>query len=218
MTFSTQVLRAAFLLQVGPEILAALGKHLKSTKSQMMKLSKYCGRAHKGIWPPSKKVCSRQTRMLPENIVKVIISFHILTCFSLPTEQGDALVISRKVGALPLALHQAGSYISAMQIPFSTYLFRFESTFAEVAAKRPPTVVWQYRDDTVFTTWEVSFNALGPAAQELLLLFGFLENESISEELLPLERLNSGFRIGELSFLFLHLVNGLRLLANSQQL
>ena len=49
-----------------------------------------------------------------------------------------------------------------MQIPFNKYLVRFKSTFAEVTAKRPPTVVWQYRDETVFTTWEVSFNALSP--------------------------------------------------------
>ena len=114
------------------------------------------------------------------------------------------------MGALPLALSQAGSYISAMQIPFSKYLLRFESAFVEVTTKRPPTVVWHYRDDTVFTTWEVSFNALGPAAQELLLLFGFFDSESIPEELIPLERLNNEFRIGEISFLF-HLTTGLRL-------
>ena len=112
------------------------------------------------------------------------------------------------MGALPLALNQAGSYISAMQIPFSKYLLQFESAFVEVTTKRPQTVVWQYRDDTVFTTWEVSFNALGPAAQELLLLFGFLDNESIPEELMPRERLSNGFKIGELSFL-LHPVNRL---------
>ena len=72
-------------------------------------------------------------------------------------------------------------------------------------AKRPPTAVWQYRDDSVFTTWEVPFNALGPAAQELLLLFGFLDNECIPEELPSLEWRNNDFRIGDLSFLF-HLV------------
>ena len=117
------------------------------------------------------------------------------------TERSDAVAIIRKVGALPLALEQAGSYVSTIQIPFSKYLLRFEGAFAEVTAKKPPTAVWQYRDDTVFTTWEVSFNALGPAAQELLLLFGFLDNESIPEELLPLERLRNEFRIGEASFL-----------------
>ena len=98
-----------------------------------------------------------------------------------------------------------------MQIPFSRYLRRFEGAFAEIAAKKPPRVVWQYRDDTVFTTWEVSFNALGPAAQELLLLFGFLDNESIPEELLPLERLNDGFEIGVLSFLLFYLLTEARL-------
>ena len=124
--------------------------------------------------------------------------------FHVGVEQSDAIAIVRRVGALPLALDQAGSYVSAMQIPFSRYLVLFESAFAEVTAKRPPTVVWQYRDETVFTTWEVSFNALGPAAQELLLLFGFLDNESIPEELLPLDRLRNEFRIGEHSFPFFH--------------
>ena len=103
-----------------------------------------------------------------------------------------------------------------MQIPFSKYLLKFESTFAEVAAKKPPMVVWQYRDDTVFTTWEVSFNALSPAAQEVLLLLGFFDNQSIPEELLSLERLNDGFQIGELSFLIFHLVTRTRLYSNSR--
>ena len=135
--------------------------------------------------------------------------------FLVGVEQSDAVGIVRKVGALPLALNQAGSYISAMQISFSSYLLRFESAFVEVTTKRPPTVVWHYRDDTVFTTWEVSFNALGPAAQELLLLFGFFDSESIPEELLPLERLNNEFRIGEISFPF-HLTTGLRLDLNHE--
>ena len=102
-----------------------------------------------------------------------------------------------------------------MQIPLSKYLLQFERTFSKVTAKKPPAVVWQYRDDTVFTTWEVSFNALGPAAQGLLLLFGFLDNESIPEELLPLEGLNRGFRIGGPSFLLPHLVTGSRPYSNS---
>ena len=101
-----------------------------------------------------------------------------------------------------------------MQIPFSKYLRQFEDNFAEVARIKPPTAVWQYRDDSVFTTWEVSFNALGPAAQELLLLFGFFDNESIPEELLPLKRLNDEFEIGECSFQF-HLVTRSRLDSDS---
>ena len=98
-----------------------------------------------------------------------------------------------------------------MQIPFRKYLVQFESAFVKVTAKKPLAVVWQYRDDTVFTTWDVSFNALGPAAQELLLLFGFFDNESIPEELFPLERLNGEFKIGGLSFPLFQLVNVLGL-------
>ena len=130
-------------------------------------------------------------------------------------EQSDATAIVEKLGALPLALDQAGSYISTMQIPFSKYLVRFESAFAEVTAKKPPAVVWQYRSDTVFMTWEVSFNAMSPAAQELLLLLGFFDNQSIPEELLPLERLKNEFKIGGLSFLF-HLVRRPGLYSNSR--
>ena len=131
------------------------------------------------------------------------------------SEQSDAIAIVEKLGALPLALDQAGSYISAMQIPFGKYLVRFECAFAEVTAKKPPTVVWQYRSDTVFTTWEVSFNALSPAAQELLLLLGFFDNQSIPEELLPLERLNKEFKIGKFSFP-VHLVRRPGLYPNSR--
>ena len=152
--------------------------------------------------------------MLLENIVDRNIGTYS-DLFRANSEQSDAIAIVGKLGALPLALDQAGSYISAMQISFSKYLVRFESAFAEVTAKKPPTVVWQYRRDTVFTTWEVSFGALSPAAQELLLLLGFFDNQSIQEELLPLERLNNEFKIGGLSFLF-HLVRRPGLYSNSR--
>ena len=136
--------------------------------------------------------------------------------FFVDSEQSPAIAIVRKLGSLPLALDQAGSYVHTRRISFSKYLLQFEDAFAEVTAKKPPTVGSQYRDDTVFTTWEVSFNALSPASQELLLLFGFFDNESIPEELLPLERLNDGFKIGELTFLLFHLVIRTRLFSNGR--
>ena len=144
---------------------------------------------------------------------------NIVTYFDLflaGTEQSDAQAIVRKAGALPLALDQAGSYVSSLRIPFSKYLLQFEGAFARVTAKKPPGAVWKYRDDTVFTTWEVSFNALGSAAQELLLLFGFFDNASISEELLPRERLNHEFVIGEPSFSLVHPINILKLNSSSR--
>ena len=169
----------------------------------------------KGMYSPPHCMKRFHTRNLNRNPVrawlrplvlitlKSEISMGIMTIgacsdlFLVDAEKNAAVAIVRKVGSLPLALDQAGSYVRTSQISFSKYLLRFEDTFAEVAAKNPPTVGGQRRGDTVFTTWEVSFNALGPAAQELLLLFGFLDNESISEELLSLEGLNNGFRIGK---------------------
>ena len=173
----------------------------------------------KGMYSPPHLMKRFHTRNLKPNPVRdwlrplVVISLKsgismgimtIGTCsdlFLVDAEQSATVAIVRKVGSLPLALDQAGSYVRTGQISFSEYLLRFESTFAKVTAKKPPKVGGECRGDTVFTTWEVSFNALGPAAQELLLLFGFLDNESISEELLSLEGLNNGFRIGKPLFL-----------------
>jgi hypothetical protein len=47
--------------------------------------------------------------------------------------------------------------------------------------------VWQYGKQTVFTTWEISFDAIkaeNQAAAEVLLLWGFLSSEKIQTELL----------------------------------
>lgn len=107
----------------------------------------------------------------------------------------SALTIVKKLGSLPLALDQAGAYICAIRISFSQYLPRFEARFKEIAAKRPPKGVWSY-EETVFTTWEVSFRALRSPAQELLLLCAFFDNEDIWEGLLPQKELKEKFGIG----------------------
>ena len=47
--------------------------------------------------------------------------------------------------------------------------------------------MWDYRNDTVFTTWEISFEAIkdrDPQAAHLLLLCGFLGKDDIWEGLL----------------------------------
>lgn len=100
-------------------------------------------------------------------------------------DRSAAIDIVEELGALPLALDQAGSYISSTQIAYDQYLPRFNGAFAKIAGKRPPTSVWKYRrEDTIFTTWEISFSTLSTDAQELLLLCGFWDNEDIWEGLL----------------------------------
>jgi hypothetical protein len=111
-------------------------------------------------------------------------------------EQDDAAALVAKLGALPLALDQAGAYIFSRQITFREYIQRFEQEFTELACRKPPNPVGHYLEDAVFTTWEISFSSLGPAGQKLLNLCALLDNEDIPEELLPLEKLEEEFGIG----------------------
>lgn len=59
----------------------------------------------------------------------------------------------------------------------------FRQTFWE----KTPSYVWRYRDDTVFTTWEISFQAIeeeNKDAAKLLLLCSFLSNNDIWYDML----------------------------------
>jgi len=103
------------------------------------------------------------------------------------TESDIAKQLAVKLGFLPLALTQAGSYISHTQISFQKYLSLLNGKFTTVAKKRGPECSPdQGTEDpkrTVFTTWEISFASLSHPAQELLLLCGFLANADIPDEL-----------------------------------
>ena len=101
-------------------------------------------------------------------------------------EYEKARAIVREVGYLPLAIDQAGAYLYALQKPLESYLPLFKQSIKSVLNKRPPDAVWQYRNETVFTTWEVSFSALkqrDPTAAEFLLICSFLSSDDISEDL-----------------------------------
>jgi hypothetical protein len=97
-----------------------------------------------------------------------------------------------KLGFLPLALTQAGSYISHMQTSFQHYLNLLDGEFGKVAKSGGPGWLSDLRtgnlNRNVFTTWEVSFARLSRPAQELLLLCGFLANADIPDKLFLQER------------------------------
>ncbi|CCX33417.1 Similar to Nephrocystin-3; acc. no. Q6AZT7 [Pyronema omphalodes CBS 100304] len=111
------------------------------------------------------------------------------------TEQTEAELLVKKLGGLPLALDQAGSYIWSRSISISQYLSRFEKQFAVVTSERPPEAGGQKYRETVFSTWEISFSSLGENAQQLLLLLAFFNNEDIWEGLLLPDVLASQFGI-----------------------
>lgn len=102
------------------------------------------------------------------------------------TERDIARQVAVKLGFLPLALAQAGSYIAQRQISFQKYLTLLYGDFRTIAT-RGGAKGTKNLNRTIFTTWEISFASLSHPAQELLLLCGFLENADIPDELLVQE-------------------------------
>lgn len=101
----------------------------------------------------------------------------------------EARRIVQKLGYLPLAIDQAGAYLSRLSKPLYTFLPLFESNFKTVLGKKPPEAVWQYGEKTVVTTWEISFQAIqdqDPQAAKLLLLCSFISHEDIDAGFLSL--------------------------------
>ena len=90
-----------------------------------------------------------------------------------------------KLGRLPLAINQAGAFISQRQISFQRYLPLLDGGL-EASTAGAPVQRWGQQTKSILTTWEISFDSLSPSAQELLLLCGFLANEDIPEEIFNL--------------------------------
>jgi len=82
------------------------------------------------------------------------------------------------LGDLPLALEQAGAYMETKAKPLDKYLKSFQERRLGVLAKSRPS---DY-PDTVATTWDISFQAVGkdyPVARELLQFFSYLAPDDI---------------------------------------
>ncbi|KAI5840255.1 hypothetical protein DFP73DRAFT_597678 [Morchella snyderi] len=99
-------------------------------------------------------------------------------------DYAEARNISKRLGYFPLALDQAGGYISSKQIPISNYLPLYTANYKRVASKSHRKSVERDSHDTVYITWKISFDSLPKPASELLLLCSFLGGVDISEELL----------------------------------
>ncbi|KAL7270250.1 hypothetical protein RUND412_007045 [Rhizina undulata] len=101
------------------------------------------------------------------------------------SEISEAQEIVKAFGGLPLALDQAGAYISFLQRTFSAHRVKMlmkegmKAIFIEELDE--PSLSSQKA--SVRTTWELSFQELTEDARELLHLCAFLNNEEISEQL-----------------------------------
>ena len=101
--------------------------------------------------------------------------------------------LAKALGYLPLALEQAAAYLAQNRmIRIVEYLERFEEqqiAFTEKAKSKRP-LKGGY-EETVATTWEISFEKLPESAREALLALVFLNPENI-----PLDLFHEGRHLG----------------------
>ncbi|KAI9858058.1 MAG: hypothetical protein M1813_007870 [Trichoglossum hirsutum] len=105
--------------------------------------------------------------------------------------------VIQKLGYLPLAIDQAGAYISARKLPLQLFAKHYNER-KEFVLKHTPSL-WEYRrrlgedkDETllsVFTTWELSFQQIGKNEDEramighFLTLSAFFDATNVGEDL-----------------------------------
>ncbi|MBO0794187.1 MAG: helix-turn-helix domain-containing protein, partial [Ktedonobacteraceae bacterium] len=96
-----------------------------------------------------------------------------------------ALSISHELGGLPLALDQAGAYLSTTKCSLSTYQQLYQQRRAHLLKERRGANA--DHPEPVATTWNISFRNVeqqNPAAADLLRLCAFLAPDAIPEMIL----------------------------------
>ena len=108
----------------------------------------------------------------------------------------EAALLTKELGALPLALEQAAAYISASPIPlsFKDYLDKFKAVKLRLLKQQSATALTSLEAQhrlSVHTTWELNFEFIkeqSPAAASMMHIAAFLESENI-----PIDVINPGF-------------------------
>ncbi|QRV77426.1 kinesin light chain [Ceratobasidium sp. AG-Ba] len=100
------------------------------------------------------------------------------------TEQEAAKRLLEDVGYLALAVAQAGAYIFSSSCTFAKYyeMFRQHHQTTLELSTRLPVKISDYQR-SVYTTWHMSYEKLGAAAQKLLQLTAFMHHTNIAEEI-----------------------------------
>ncbi|KAF1819699.1 uncharacterized protein K489DRAFT_362142 [Dissoconium aciculare CBS 342.82] len=92
-----------------------------------------------------------------------------------------------KLGGLPLALAQAGAYLSTTGMSVADYLEHYDATWAELMQKQDQFPLQEYGERSVLTTWTMSYEQVksrDPLAAQLLDLWAFLYHGDVWAELL----------------------------------
>ncbi|KAL7269549.1 hypothetical protein RUND412_007785 [Rhizina undulata] len=91
--------------------------------------------------------------------------------------------IVKALGELPLALDQAGAFISSLQRTFAAYRIKMKEGMKAIFNEELDEPSLSLYKASVLTTWELSFQELTDDARQLLQLCAFLNNDEISEGL-----------------------------------
>ncbi|KAK6500101.1 hypothetical protein TWF481_010458 [Arthrobotrys musiformis] len=118
---------------------------------------------------------------------------------SLEDRDNDAILrtLIELLGGMPLAISLAGAFISQTRISVSEYIDYYRNNFT-VAQSVKPRFNWDYRDDTISTTWEISFTAIrneDERATFLLLTCSYLNPKELSHDLWYDDDLNTGLKL-----------------------
>lgn len=96
--------------------------------------------------------------------------------------RNDAEVLVEQLGFLALAIVQAAGYISQHEITFSEYLDMYQQSRKDLLTHNIIQHTDGYRK-SVYTTWEISFQALQPLSRTFLEICAFLHHTDIPEDL-----------------------------------
>lgn len=111
---------------------------------------------------------------------------------SIGTEDTDqANEVVKKLGCLPLAVHQAAAFIRRKGLSFTQFIAEYDSLKVNIWSQKP--ALWTY-DGTVYTTWELSYGLIDDDDNgrtrkgAILTMLAFLDFRSISRELFNVPR------------------------------
>lgn len=100
-----------------------------------------------------------------------------------PQAQAEAIVIVRELGCLPLAIEQAAAYIRETLKDIFKYLTSYRRS-QKLHHERKSKANRSYYEDSIATTWNLSFSQLSQDAAHLLRLMAFLNPDGILTEFL----------------------------------
>ncbi|KAJ7899651.1 P-loop containing nucleoside triphosphate hydrolase protein, partial [Mycena leptocephala] len=116
---------------------------------------------------------------------------------SSPDKKQLAREIVKELYCFPLAIIQAGAYISKTSVGLQSYLNLYLQNKSRLLKEKPAQTQDGYAC-TVYTTWEISYNRLSKPAVQLLQLCSLLHHEGITEAIFSNAIHYTGTELGEL--------------------